>query len=59
MRSESVAATDAFHGAVWATVPAPGPVLPAEVETKMPAPNASRNARLTELAHGLSAPEIE
>ncbi len=59
MRSESVAATDAFHGAVWATVPAPGPLLPAEVETKMPAPNASRNARLTELAHGLSAPEME
>ena len=31
VRSESVAATDAFHGAVWATVPAPGPALPAEV----------------------------
>jgi hypothetical protein len=59
VRSVVVAATDAFHGAVWATLPASGPVLPAEAATKIPAPKASRNARLTELDHGASAPLME
>src|SRR5690606_30091667 len=54
-----VAATVAFHGAVLATVPVPGPSLPAEAATKMPAPNASRNARSTRLFQGLSGPEME
>ena len=31
------AATEVVHGARWLTVPAPGPELPAEVETNTPA----------------------
>jgi hypothetical protein len=31
------AATEATHGDRWLTVPDPGPSLPADVETKMPA----------------------
>ena len=54
-----VAATAAFHGAVLATVPAPGPSLPAEAETKIPASYAARKAASTTLFQGLSGPEIE
>ena len=39
-----LAATVVSHGATWSRVDAPGPLLPAEVETKMPAAAAARNA---------------
>ena len=35
------------HGPPWSVVPAPGPLLPAEALTEMPAWNASRNASST------------
>src|SRR5690606_26039667 len=58
-RACEVAATDAFQGPVLATVPAPGPSLPAEAATKMPPLNASRKARSTMSVHGLSTPLME
>ena len=58
-RSWLTAATDMFHGAVFATVLGPGPLLPAEAATKMPAEYASRNAWSTRSFQGSSRPEIE
>src|SRR5512132_4288528 len=42
-----LAATVVTHGVTWFAVDAPGPALPAEVATKMPADAADRNARST------------
>ena len=42
-----LAATVVSHGATWSRVDGPGPLLPAEVETKMPAEAADRKARST------------
>ncbi len=42
-----LAATVVSQGATWLSVDAPGPSLPAEVATKMPALAAERNARST------------
>src|SRR4030067_2666776 len=47
------AATEEFHGPVWATVPSPGPAFPADADTKIPAAKASRKAWPTESVHGL------
>src|SRR5262245_42248790 len=53
------APTVVSHGPPWAAVAAPGPELPAEVLTLMPALNASRNARSTGSVYGFAPPLIE
>ena len=47
------------HGPPWSDVPAPGPELPAEALTEMPAWTASRNASSTGSLYGCAPPEIE
>ena len=46
-RSEVDAPTVMTQGPPWSVVPAPGPELPAEAETVMPALKASRKASST------------
>src|SRR5262245_17043045 len=53
------AATEETHGDRWLTVPAPGPSLPADVETKTSAAYASRKASSTGSLNGTVPPEIE
>src|SRR5690606_2688409 len=53
------AATVVTHGETWLTVAAPGPLLPAEAETKTPAAYASRNANSTGSVNGFVPPEME
>ena len=58
-RSSVPAATDISHGVLCATVEAPGPSLPAEVETKTPAWAAPKNASSTASTELLRLPEME
>ena len=53
------AATVVTHGDRWLAVPAPGPSLPAEADTKTPAAYASRKASSTGSVNGSVPPEIE
>ena len=55
-----VAPTDVIHGtsAGEPTVSGPGPELPAEVATSMPAARALRNARPSGSLHGADAAEL-
>src|SRR5688572_18306769 len=53
------AATVVTQGERWLAVPAPGPLLPAEVATNTPAAYASRNANSTGSVSGVVPPEIE
>src|SRR3954454_10461571 len=53
------APTVVTHGPPWSLVAAPGPELPAEALTEIPAWNASSNASSTASAYGLPPPEIE
>src|SRR6185312_8600288 len=46
------APTVVTHGPPWSEVPAPGPELPAEALTEIPALNASRNASSTGSEYG-------
>src|SRR3954470_11748787 len=58
-RSDVAAPTVVTHGPPWSEVPAPGPLLPADAATEMPAFVASRNAISTGSVYGLAPPEIE
>src|SRR5689334_7155301 len=58
-RSEVEAPTLVTHGLACATVAGPGPSLPADALTEMPALNASRNASSTASVYGSLPPEIE
>src|SRR5436190_22427326 len=53
------APTVVVHGPPWSDVPAPGPLLPAEALTEMPALVASRKAISTGSLYGCAPPEIE
>ena len=53
------APTVVTHGPPWSEVPAPGPLLPAEALTEMPALVASRNASSTGSLYGCAPPETE
>ena len=53
------APTVVTHGPPWSEVPAPGPLLPADALTEMPALTASRNASSTGSVYGWAPPEIE
>ena len=53
------APTVVTHGPPWSEVPAPGPELPAEALTEIPALNASRKASSTGSVYGEPPPEIE
>ena len=53
------APTVVTHGPPWSLVAAPGPELPADALTEIPAWKASRNASSTGSAYGLPPPEIE
>src|SRR5215218_705251 len=53
------AATVVVHGPPWSEVAEPGPLLPAEALTEIPALNASRNASSTGSVYGCAPPEIE
>src|SRR5262245_29612985 len=53
------APTVVTHGPPWSDVPAPGPLLPAEALTEIPAFVASRNAISTGSVYGCAPPEIE
>ena len=53
------APTVVTHGPPWSAVEAPGPLLPAEALTEMPALVASRNASSTASVYGRAPPEIE
>src|SRR5262249_26334861 len=53
------APTVVTHGPPCSAVPAPGPLLPADALTEMPAWNASRNASSTGSVYGVPPPEIE
>jgi hypothetical protein len=54
-----LAATVAVHGALCATVLAPGPLLPADAATNTPAAVALKNATSTALLIDVVEPEIE
>ena len=54
-----LAATVVSHGELWATVEAPGPLLPADVATKTLASAAKRNASSTGSTTKVREPEIE
>ena len=58
-RSRVPAATDISHGVLCATVDAPGPSLPAEVDTNTPAWAAPKNAASTASTELVRLPEIE
>ena len=47
-----LAATVVTHGATWSRVEAPGPLLPADAETKTPAAAADRKASSIGSTHG-------
>src|SRR4051812_14599641 len=53
------APTVVVHGPPWSEAPAPGPLLPAEALTEIPALVASRNASSTASEYGCAPPEIE
>src|SRR3954471_2764371 len=53
------APTVVVHGPPCSAVAAPGPLLPAEALTEIPAFVASRNASSTASVYGLAPPEIE
>src|SRR5262245_16942052 len=53
------APTVVTQGPPWSLVPAPGPELPADALTEIPAWNASRNASSTGSVYGFAPPEIE
>src|SRR5580765_4348682 len=53
------APTVVTHGPPWSLVPAPGPELPADALTEIPAWKASRNASSTGSVYGFPPPEIE
>ena len=54
-----LAATVVSHGELWATVEAPGPLLPADAATKTLAAAALKNATSTGSTTKLREPEIE
>ena len=53
------APTVVTHGPPWSEVDAPGPLLPAEALTEIPALKASRKASSTGSEYGEAPPEIE
>ena len=53
------APTVVTHGPPWSAVPGPGPALPAEAFTSIPAAYASRNASSTGSEYGSAPPLIE
>src|SRR3954447_7832756 len=53
------APTVVVHGPPWSEVAAPGPELPAEALTEIPAFQASRKASSTGSEYGCAPPEIE
>ena len=58
-RLDEDAPTVVTHGPPWSAVAGPGPALPAEAFTEMPALNASRNASSTGSEYGWAPPETE